>query len=69
MDPDEVLGGISCGFEDDRGHAERIAHILAVLGDGSCPADAAREITGPYVKDFAADPDRCECQILGYTYG
>jgi hypothetical protein len=68
IDPDEVLGGINCGFDDDRGHAERIAHILAVLGDGSCTADAAREITGPYVKEFSPDPNRFECQVLGYTY-
>jgi hypothetical protein len=68
IDPDEVLGGINCGFDDDRGHAERIAHILAVLGDGSCPADAAREITGPYVKELSPDPHRFECQVLGYTY-
>ena len=68
IDPNSVLGGINCDFEDDRGHAERIAHILAVLGDGSCPAEAAREITGPYVKDFSPDPDGFECQVLGYTY-
>jgi hypothetical protein len=68
MEPHEVLGGINCGFDDDHGHAARIAHILAVLGDGSCTADAVREITGPYVKDFSPDPDRFECQILGYTY-
>jgi hypothetical protein len=65
---DEVLGGINCGFDDDRGHAERIAHILTVLGDGSCSAEVAREITRPYVKELSPDPDRCECQILGYTY-
>ena len=68
IDPDEVLGGINCGFDDDRGHAERIAHILAVLGDGSCPSDAAREITGPYVKELSPDPNRFESQVLGYTY-
>jgi hypothetical protein len=68
MDPHEVLGGINCDFEDDRGHAERIARILTVLGDDPCPADLAREITGPYVKELSPDPDRCECQILGYTY-
>jgi hypothetical protein len=68
MDPDEVLGGINGGFADDRGHAERIAQILAILGDGSCSAEAAREATGPYVKDPSSDPDRCEVQILGYTY-
>jgi hypothetical protein len=68
MDPDEVLGGISCGFEDDRGHAERIANILVVLGDGTGSADEASEITGPYVKEFSADPDKFECQILGFTY-
>jgi hypothetical protein len=68
INPDEVLGGINCGFDDDRGHAERIAHILAVLGDGSCPAHAAREITGPYVKELSPDPNRFEGQVLGYTY-
>jgi len=68
LDPDEVLGGIGCGFDDDRGHAERIAQILTILGDGSCTAEVAREITGPYVKELSPDPDRCECQILGYTY-
>ncbi len=68
IDPDEVLGGINCGFADDRGHAERIAQILAVLGDGSCTAEAARDMTGPYVKDLPPDPHQCECQILGYTY-
>jgi hypothetical protein len=68
VNPDEVLGGINCGFDDDRGHAQRIAHILAVLGDGSCPAEVAREITGPYVKDLPPDPDKFECQVLGYTY-
>ena len=68
MDPHEVLGGINGSFADDTEHAERIAKILAFLGDGSCPADAAREITGPYVKEISTDPDHCECQILGYTY-
>jgi hypothetical protein len=68
MNPDEVLGGISCGFEDDQGHAQRIVEILTVLGGGTCPADAAREITSPYVKLLSHDPDQCECQVLGYTY-
>jgi hypothetical protein len=46
IDPSsEVLGGIDCDFEDDRGHAGRIACILAVLGDDSCPAEVPREIT------------------------
>lgn len=68
MDPDEVLGGINCGFADDREHAERLSHILALIGDRSCSAEAAREATGPYVKDLSPDPDQCEVQILGYTY-
>ena len=68
LHPDEVLGGINCGFDDDRGHAGRISHILTVLGDGSCTTEVAREITGPYVKALSPDPGQCECQILGYTY-
>jgi len=66
MNPDSVLGGM--GFEEDRGHAERIARILTDLGEGTVPPDAARDATRPYVGDLAPDPDRCECQILGYTY-
>ena len=68
IDPSSVLGGINGDFEDDRGHAARIAHILAALGDGSCPAETAREITGPFVIEFSPDPDRFECQVLGFTY-
>ncbi|MDB5352008.1 MAG: hypothetical protein JWN86_3255 [Planctomycetota bacterium] len=68
MDPHEELGGINCDIEDDRGHAERIARILTVLVEDPCPADVAREITGPYVKELSPDPEKCECQILGYTY-
>ena len=37
-------------------------------GFPTCPADAAREITGPYVKELSPDPHKCEYQILGYTY-
>lgn len=69
VNPDEVLGGINCDFEDDQGHAVHIAQILATLGDGSCLVEKAIEITAPYVKDFSPDPDRFECQVLGYTYG
>lgn len=68
MDPDEVIGGINGGFDDDRGHAGRIARILDVLGDGSCSARAVLEATGPYVKELPPDPDRWEVSILGYTY-
>ncbi len=68
LNPAEVLGGINCGFDDDQGHARRISQILVDLGDGSCSADAIREATGPYVKDLSPDPDKCECQIIGYTY-
>ena len=68
VDPSGVLGGINRDFEDDRGHAGRIARILAVLGDGSCPAEVARETTWPYVTDYSPDPAKFECQALGYTY-
>jgi hypothetical protein len=68
MNPNSVLGGMGFDLEDDRGHAERIARILADLGEGTGPPDVARDATRPYVGDFAPDPDRCECQILGYTY-
>lgn len=67
MNPNSVLSGINGDFEDDRGHARRIAQILKDLGDGTCPADMAHEITGPYVKDLPPDPVEYKGQILGYT--
>jgi hypothetical protein len=67
LHPDEVLGGINCGFDEDRGHAERIADILAVLGDGYCTAEVIRAITGSYVKELSPDPDQCEGQMRGCT--
>lgn len=68
MNPDEVLGGINGSFDGDEGHAKRIAHILVVLGEGAISAEVAVELTKSYVKEFSADPDRFEGQILGYTY-
>jgi hypothetical protein len=65
MDPMEVLGGIS---EDDLIDAERFARIVTLLGSGDEPLELIREATLPYVGDFSPDPDRSECQIIGYTY-
>lgn len=66
INPNEVLGGVDCAFDDDEGQARRISEILANLGDGSCPTNLARELTVPYVKEFSTDPNRCRGQILGY---
>ena len=65
MNPDEVLGGINCDFDDDRGHAIRLAEILEVLSDDSCSAAMAREATLPYVKELPPDEIGCLWQILG----
>jgi hypothetical protein len=65
MDPQEVLGGLG---EDDEAHAKRFTEILSTLGDGQGSTDAARAATLPYVGEFETDPDRCVCQVLGYTY-
>ncbi len=68
MNPDDVIGGMGFGYGDDEEHANRFADILAILGDGEVPTETARAATRCYVGDFASDPSRRECQILGFTY-
>jgi len=62
MNPEEILS------DEATEDAARFAKFLIVLGDGNVPNDVARRATRPYVPTFDRDPDRCLCQIIGYTY-